>query len=259
MDPNRKPSSPSVGQILWPPPPEELDLSGDTVHVWAANLDLAGKSVDQLTNFLSKDERERAEKFHFTLDRKRFIARRGLLRALIGRYLNLEPDHLQFTTNKYGKPALVGAPSQNSLRFNLSHSKGLALFALTQGREVGVDIEYIKLDIEHRSIAVRFFSEREQVALESLPEKQLLLGFYNCWTRKEAYIKAHGKGLSLAIDQFDVTIRPGETAQLLETRHAPLEQQRWRLKHLEPAAGYIGALAVEGFNWELSCWKLVSW
>jgi 4'-phosphopantetheinyl transferase len=204
---------------------------------------------------LSADEIARARQFHFTKDRENFIVARGLLRLILARYLNIAPDQLRFCYNAYGKPSLASAFCGNDLRFNVSHSNDIALYAITMGREVGIDIEYMRPMASDRLVPEQFFSSREVAALRSLPMHLQETAFYTCWTRKEAYIKAVGKGLAIELDRFDVELRPGEPPVLLSVHNDPHEAARWSLQELIPAEGYVGALAVEGNDWQLKCWQ----
>lgn len=154
-----------------------------------------------------------------------------------------------------GKPSLAPSYGGESIRFNVSHSNELALYAMTNHREVGVDIEFMRPLDEVESIARRFFSTREQAILRSLPAHLKQQGFYNCWTRKEAYIKATGEGISQPLDQFDVSLAPGEPARLLSVSGKPDEASRWSFEVLRPSIEYAAALAVEGSGWQLMCWK----
>jgi len=244
-----------VSVSSWSLPPETLFLGDEEVHVWKASLKPESPSVHSLIQILSPDERARADRFHFQKDRECFIVARGLLRVLLGRYLNMEPSCLQFRYNPYGKPALPNESGGNGLRFNLSHSDGLALYAITRGREIGVDIERIRPDVAEGQIAEQFFSCQEVKALRALPPSSQPVGFFNCWTRKEAYIKARGKGLTLPLDQFDVSVVPGEAAALLYVSGDPEESSRWSLQELAPGPGYVAAFAVEGHDWRLKCWQ----
>ncbi len=207
---------------------------------------------------LAADELRRAARFRFERDRGRFIVRRSLFRILLGRYTGLDPVQLRFAANDYGKPVLAPISEEETLFFNLSHSAGLGLFAFTKAGRIGVDIERVSREFEHEQVAERFFSAQERAVIRSLPPEDKAEAFYNCWTRKEAYIKAHGEGLSLPLDQFDVSLVPGEPARLLASRLDPKEVQRWKLWHLTPAPGFIGALAQEGQVQTLHCWH-VDW
>ena len=154
---------------LWFPPPEHLSLGSGAVHVWRASLDQSPSQIDRFRNTLDDDERSRADRFYFSRDRERFIVARGVLRAILGRYLNRAPEGLSFSYSIHGKPALVSESGADAIRFNLSHSHGTALYAVTRGREIGVDLEFIRCDLEAEQIAERFFSHSEIVALRALP------------------------------------------------------------------------------------------
>ncbi len=239
----------------WFSPPQRLSLDSGAVHVWRACLDQSSWPVERFRDTLDADERSRADRFHFSRDRERFIVARGVLRALLGRYLNRAPESLTFSYSAYGKPALASEPGADAIRFNLSHSHGMALYAVTRGREVGVDLEFIRCDLEAEQIAERFFSHSEIVALRALPPGVRKYAFFLCWTRKEAYIKARGEGLSMPLDQFEVSLIPGEPAALLSTKPDSDEALRWSLRDLNPACGYAAALATKGRDWTLSCWQ----
>ena len=240
--------------LLWRPAPETLLLHHDDVHVWRAALDMPEPHVQSLWHTLTADERQRAERYIFEKDRTHFVVARGLLRVLLGRYLHQDPQYLRFTYGPRGKPALAADMGAGSLRFNVSHSHGLALYAMTRGRELGVDVERIRPEIVQEQVAERFFSPREVTTLRALPVSLQATAFFACWTRKEAYIKATGEGLALPLDQFDVSLAPGEPAALLHTAWDPQEAPRWTMQDLDPAPGYRAAVAVAGHDWRLTCW-----
>lgn len=230
----------------WLPPPTNLALSDNEVHVWRATLNVPSLHIQSLRESLSVDELDKADRFHFEIDRKHFTVGRGILRTILGRYLSLDPAHLRFRYNQYGKPFLASKFDQYLLNFNLSHSGGLALYAFTRDREVGIDLERIRTDVEYDEIAARFFSPREVAVLRTIPAERKPEAFYNCWTRKEAYIKAHGQGLSLPLDSFDVSFAPWEPPMILNTKEEPQEASRWILQELLPGDGFVGALAIKG-------------
>src|SRR6185503_16840317 len=211
-------NAPSV--IFFPPPSGRIEL-GSEVHVWRAQLDLGDGPRAKLEQTLSADERARAGRFHFEKDRHHYIAGRGSLRAILGRYLDLEPDQVRFSYNAFGKPGLDPGAHQSSLHFNLAHSHGLALFAFNRNRQVGIDVEWIRPDFATHEIALRFFSPPEVSALCSLPSSLQPTAFFNCWTRKEAFIKARGLGLSLPLDRFVVTLAPDAAPALLSAQGDP--------------------------------------
>ncbi len=222
------------------------------IHLWLASLEPPAENLRYLWGLLSHDEQLRAERFHFERDRHRFIASRGTLRCILSSYLSLPPEQLGFQYGSGGKPALTEDYNPSDLRFNLSHSHELALYALLLHQEIGVDIEHIHPVRDVETIARRFFSIREYETLQSLPEHQKLEAFFNCWTRKEAYIKACGDGLAQSLDRFDVSLAPDEPAQLLSIDGSTAEATRWHLRGFTPAPGYIAALAAEGGNWHLA-------
>jgi 4'-phosphopantetheinyl transferase len=228
------------------------------VHVWQAPLDLAEPRLAQLRSVLAPDEQARAQRFHFAHDRAHYIAARGTLRTILARYLGLRPQQLRFDYTPHGKPTLSPAilPVGTTLTFNVSHSHELALFAVARGRRVGVDVELVRQELADERIAERFFSAREVMTLRTLPASEQPVAFFNCWTRKEAFVKARGEGLSLPLDRFDVTLVPGAAANLLATHDDPAEAQRWQLLDLAPRAGYAAALAAEGCNWLASGWRI---
>jgi 4'-phosphopantetheinyl transferase len=240
---------------LWSLPPKTLLLGDNEVHVWRASLELPSSRVQRLQGNLSEEELERAERFHFQRHRSHFISARGLLRTILGRYLKIEPRRLRFRYGPKGKPGLAGDTSRGGLRFNVSHSHNLALYAVTHGRQIGVDVERIRPDLAGEKIAERFFSPREAATLRELPAEMQQEAFYTCWTRKEAYLKAVGEGITLRLDQFEVSVTPGEPAVLLSINGDPKEASYWSLKGLGPGPGYVGALAVKGHGWDLRCWR----
>ena len=239
----------------WDSPPKTLVLPNNAVHVWRAALHVSASELRTFGDTLAVDERARAERFYFQKHREHFIVGRGLLRDILSRYLDRKPDQLGFCYNAYGKPALTAETGAEGLCFNLSHSHGIALYALTRGREIGVDIEYFRPDVEAEKLAERFFSPREATVLRALPEHLRKEGFFNCWTRKEAYIKAEGQGMSIPLSTFDVSLTPGEPAALLRTENHPQKTAHWSLQALNPKPGYAAALAVKGHDWELKCWQ----
>ncbi len=232
----------------WLFPPTHPRASHDEVHVWRVSLDES--QAPKFGSLLDGDERMRATRFRFQEHRNRFIVARGALRTILGGYLQTEPAALQFSYGRYGKPALAEGVAANALSFNLSHSGEFMLMAVTRGREVGVDIELLNQKFATSEVAERFFSRREILSLRGQPEHLQTEAFFNCWTRKEAYIKARGEGLTLPLDQFDVSLEPCG-ASLLDNRTEPGEVSRWSLQELHPAPSYCAAVAVEGFSWQL--------
>jgi 4'-phosphopantetheinyl transferase len=247
----------------WHVPPEKVTLPANEVHVWRASL--AGENSENgengnsrfssLQRLLSVEERERVGKFYFERDRQNWTIAHGILRILLARYLATDPRTLRFETNAYGKPSLASPHSRANVHFNLSHSGNLALYAFASDRQVGIDVEYMRSGIDYEELSRHHFSHLENASLQSLPATQREEAFFLCWSRKEAYMKARGKGISIPLEQFDVSLTPGEPATLLGSRENPLAPAQWSLCALSPMTGYAGALAVEGFGWRLSCWQ----
>jgi 4'-phosphopantetheinyl transferase len=247
-------------QLWWEPAPYQPVLSPHDIHVWCTSLEQDSATVAALLCTLSADEQERAGRFYFARDRQHFIVGRGVLRNILGRYLGVAPPALQFSYGPKGKPhlaheLLVAVPQMRDLHFNLSHSGGLALYGFTYGREIGVDIEQLRVLDDAEQIATRFFSAGEVRVFCALPATDKMQGFFNCWTRKEAYIKATGDGLSMPLDCFEVSLIPGVPARFLQIDGKPVAASRWLLQELEPAPGYVAALCVASQDWTLQCWR----
>jgi 4'-phosphopantetheinyl transferase len=240
----------------WPVAPEsKLSLSRNEVHVWRVSLAPPAGVYQNLYNLLSDDERRRAEQFKFDNLKKRFVAARGALRDILSRYLKAAASQIEFEYDSHGKPQLAAAHSRDGIGFNLSHAENLALCAVTRGRAIGVDVEFVRPLADAEKIAKRFFSPLESSVFSALPEEKRTIAFFNCWTRKEAFIKAIGAGLSYPLHRFDVSFVAGEPAALLSTRPNPQEALKWKLHALSPAPDYVGAFAVDGDDFKLSCWQ----
>lgn len=234
-------------QPHWLPAPANLALPDGEIHVWRIELDRPAAQVEQLAGVLGQDEPDRAGRFHFERDRRRFTVARGALRVILSRYVAFTPGELRFAYGPYGKPALAPPFNRNELQFNVAHSHNLALCAVKgSGSELGVDVEYIRPVLEAEQIAGRYFSPAEQAALRACPPEQKLAAFFNCWTRKEAYLKALGDGLARPLADFDVSLAPGEPVRLLQVKDQPEEAARWFLAAFIPLPGYVAALATAG-------------
>lgn len=236
----------------WQPPPADLALAADDVHVWRVALDAPAGVVAALARTLSDDERGRAARFHFERDRVAFTVARGALRALAGRYLGEPPARLAFGYRERGKPYLT-APGP--LQFNVSHSGQRALVCFARDREVGVDIEARRELSDLLAIARTAFSPAEYAALCRMPPGAHPEAFFTCWSRKEAVIKATGEGVA-QLAAFDVNLAPGEPARLLRFDGEPPDAPRWSLHDLPEIPGYAAALAVErtGAAPRITCW-----
>jgi 4'-phosphopantetheinyl transferase len=238
----------------WLSPPDTLRLAESDIHVWRVDLEQEEQAMQRLWSVLAADERSQAERFRFPADRAHAIVARGALRFILSRYLLIEPQHIHLGYGPFGKPELDPSRHAHVLHFNLSHARDLALFAVACGRQVGVDIEYLRMDFPCQEVAARFFSPLENTALRGVPPEVQHLAFFNCWTRKEAFIKALGEGLSHPLERFAVSLRPGEPAALLQSE-VPGEVARWSLRELLPGPSYVAALAAEGRDWRVRCWQ----
>jgi 4'-phosphopantetheinyl transferase len=220
---------------------EQFGLADDDLHVWFESLDADAPRTAELAASLSPDEIDRASRFRFERDRKRYVVGRGTLRQLIAGYTGDSPTSIQFAYGSHGKPFLP----DGEITFNLSHSESRAVLVFSRGLEIGVDIEAFAPRPADRDVAERFFSHREVQKLLALPLQDRALAFLTCWTRKEAFIKAKGDGLSLSLQDFDVAFEPGAAPAILRTAWSHSEPATWRLDDLSAhCPGYVAALAV---------------
>ena len=233
---------------IWQPAPTDLTLLQDEIHVWRIELDQPEPQLQNLAATLSSDEMARAERFYFQEHRQRFIAGRGILRTILGRYLGIQPLQVQFNYQHRGKPVLADAFADNGLAFNLSHSQGLGLCAVNCSRQIGVDLEYIRPMSDLETLAKRFFLPREYEMLRSLSPSEQQEVFFRYWTCKEAYLKATGDGLA-QLEQVEVSLTLTEPAKL------QISEEDWSLFELLPANNYLAAVAIENFDWHLKCWQ----
>lgn len=231
---------------MWSQAPSTLSISSGEVHVWRVRLEQPHALYEHYQRILDEEERRRAARFHFDKHRRHFIVARGFLRTVLARYLDTRPEEIRFTYGPYGKPALDGEHRGSALRFNASHSGDWAVYGFVLDHAIGVDVEFVKEDFATERIAERFFSVYEVEALNGLPDAEKPAAFFRCWTRKEAYIKAIGSGLSHPLDTFDVTLAPGEPAELLRVQDDPEATARWSLFDLNMPPRYAAALAVSG-------------
>lgn len=229
----------------WGGPPASPALGADELHVWRVDVDGFGGDLERLEATLAEDERARARRFRFETDRRRFLSRRGVLREVLARYLGLPAAALEYRLAPHGKPRLAGALPID-LRFNLSHSSGVALIAVAQAREVGVDVERVAPQRADAGVARRFFAPGEISELNRFEGQDWIEAFFRCWTRKEAFIKARGEGLSFPLDRFEVNVGPDEPARILRVRGESGEAPAWFMLGLNPAPGFAGAVVVEG-------------
>src|ERR1700680_234009 len=223
-------------------------LQDDEVHVWLVDLIAWEKAADSLLELLEPAERERAARFKFPGPRNQFVISRALLRLALGRYLGIEAREIRFRTTKNEKPELAANSALNDLRFNLSHTDGATVFAITRRRQVGVDVERIRMDTNAMELAERFFSHPEVEWLRSQPASEQIPAFFTCWTGKEAYIKAHGEGLSMPLSSFGALPVAGvaNSKLQLEVYDDAQEGLHWSIWQLELGSSLRAALAIEG-------------
>lgn len=242
------------GKEVWPVAPDRPPLTSEEVHVWRFVLDLEDGGASRLEAILEPRERERAARFRFRRDRERYVAARGALRQILGRYLDTRPEEVRFQYEAQGKPRLAGESPPGGIRFNLAHSQALAVYAVARGREVGIDVELVRPEVAREGIERRFFSRAEADDLAGTAEEVRPEAFFRCWTSKEAYAKARGNGLSLSLDAFTILTQADGKVRLLAAPE-PGETARWSFHCFCPAEGYVSSLAVEGAGWHARFWE----
>jgi 4'-phosphopantetheinyl transferase len=224
----------------------DIALSDDSISVWSVGLEWPEADVEAAAEILSSDEQKRASRFHRVRDRKHFIVAHAVIRLILARYLKIDPRQIPFEYNTFGKPRLMDDAHYPDVRFNLAHSTGVALYALAIGREIGVDLEFTEPDFATIGLAQSLFAPEEVAALSTLSNEDFVAGFYRCWTRKEAYVKAKGLGLSLPLNSFVVSVgTPNETPLLLSDGNEIGDQERWTLVDVIVGEGFAASLAVE--------------
>jgi 4'-phosphopantetheinyl transferase len=234
-----------ANSLPWVHAATPLALADKELHVWRASLNLSPALLQQMARTLNANEKERAGKFLIARAREHFVAARGIVRQLLGMYVGLDPDKVEFCYGLHGKPSL-SATHSSKVVFSVSHSQGMGLFAVAGSGEVGVDIEEVKADFRGLQIASHFFSEEEIARLAKLPPRLADEAFFECWTGKEAYVKARGQGLSIPLRNFTIGFENGK--QLLRDEAGT----RWSCYALEPAPGFAGAVVAAGEGWTLS-------
>lgn len=219
------------------------------LHIWRASLERSEDEMRILESWLSGEELARADRFHFARDRRSFVAARGLLRKTLSAYTNTGPADAVFQYNSYGKPSVLqsGGPPPG-ITFNVSHSSWLVLFAVGSACSIGIDVERVRTDVDYGAIAESAFSDYERAALNAVDAPLQRRAFFDCWVRKEAYVKGVGQGLSLDFDRFDVTLTPGEPARLLVDRADARAAEEWHLGKLDLGETYAAAIAVKRRN-----------
>lgn len=221
-------------------------FENDHAHVWKASLDYSEAKVNLAIEFLSRDEVERANRFYFVRDRMRFIIRRGILKQIIAKYLAVDPKNLLFEYNRYGKPFLITDSLKHDFRFNMSHSKNIALYCIGYQKDVGIDIEYIREDFEFQQIIDRFFSHNEKEYIQKITIDQRRMAFFKIWTRKEAVLKALGKGVSFPLHMVNVPYNGSNFTIRINSIGDQCKETSWYVQDLLPAHNYIASIAIEG-------------
>jgi len=239
-----------MSSALWPVVTGLVPLAEDEIHVWRINLDIKAESAQPLCGLLSEVERTRANRFVLEMHRRTWTVARASLRTVLAQYVGASPESLHFSEGKHGKPALE---LDTELQFNLSHSGSMGLIAVTRERPVGVDIEQIRADIKLDPLIHSVFSPWEQGEFDRLPEALRADGFFNCWSRKEAFIKAVGEGISFGLARFDVTLAPGEPARLLRVDREGFRVEDWSLQAIDVGPCYKAAVAAWGAWWSVRC------
>ncbi len=243
-----------MSTLLWPIAPPTPELAADEVHVWAVPLDPPGLDWRQAALALVGDEQQRAARFRVERVARRFVAARAALRAILARYLDAAPSAIAFQYGALGKPTLDPTRHPDPVHFNLTHSHELALVAVTRLGPVGVDVEHARQLRNAEAMARRFFAAKEVATFLDLAESDQLGGFFRCWTRKEAYLKAQGLGIGQPLDRFEVSLVPGDAARLLHVVDDPHEATCWHMDELLPADDYVGALAMRTTAPRLRTW-----
>ena len=246
MDSEGRHSPPVIAElsrfcVLQPPVPE---LPPTEVHVWEFPVTASDSELETYAILLSEDERTRASRFRFERDARRFTVARASVRSILGGYTGSAGRDLRFNYSQYGKPSLAGITTD--VCFNVSHSADLAMLAVVRGREVGVDLEMIRGEVEIDKLAQRFFSLQERESLRAIPRQDRTSAFFRCWTCKEAFLKAQGLGLSRSLESFDVEVNPERPSRILATRPDPREAARWSLIDVPAVPAYAAAVAAEG-------------
>ena len=227
----------------WSPPAGDISLGAAEVHVWMSRLSLPEAVLTKIGRWLSGDERERAARFRHDKHRNNFIVGRAMMRGVLGRYVDAEPDQMEFKYLAHGKPQLAGEHATSHIEFNLSHSGDVALCAVTLGETVGVDVERVRDLRDMQGLANRFFSAHEARELDQEPSDRQLESFFRCWTRKEAYVKAIGQGITCPLDSFAVTLTADAPPQLLHIDEDETVAANWSMVTIMPQPYYVGALA----------------
>lgn len=231
---------------------QDLTMACGELHIWSVRINDHNDRLEKYWQLLNEQEIQKARAFKFIKDRRCFIIARGALRSLLGSYLHISPGGIEFKYGPYGKPCIQDT---RMINFNISHSRNMILLGFVKKATIGIDIEYTKREVDVKKIAKHFFSKEEISSLAAIDEPYQLGAFYNCWTRKEAFIKALGSGLSFPLDQFVVSLDDASKARLIETKWDIYEKEKWTLQAIKPEEDYIGAVSVKGEINDVHYWK----
>lgn len=237
----------------WSQPPADLKLAEGHVDIWRTRLDLPENDTADYLALLSDEEIARAERFMVSSKRREYIVTRGVLRKLLAQMLHADPGSLRFALTDRGKPYLMDQPLLQTVNFNVTHSHNLALIAVALNRAVGIDVEYIRPNVDFANVAKQVFSSREIASL-GFYGGELPKAFFACWTRKEAFVKALGHGISLDLRAVSVSVDPHETTPSLLTYERDGETRKWLLLNIKTDDAYMAALAVDDDKLEVRCW-----
>ena len=227
-------------------------LANAKVHVWHASLEQPADVVQKLEGFLSNEERQQAEAFRYQEHRQSFVISRGILRNLLSRYTNIQPKQIQLKYTLTGKPFLANWGETKDIFFNLSHTGLLVLYAISWGRQVGIDVECIRPMEKMDRLAGRIFSPKEYSRFQRVNKEARLIAFYNCLTRKEAFLKARGDGIYFPPQSVEVSFEPGYSARILRLAGSEEEAKQWSMHDIKTWDGYAAALVVEGNDYSIS-------
>jgi 4'-phosphopantetheinyl transferase len=241
--------------MKWDRPPADLELGVEYIDVWRSRIDLPRKEVEKYAETLSQQERERAAKFTFPDKYEEYVVSRGLLRKVLAQVLNQSACEFQFDYSASKKPYLSKQYAEKTISFNLSHSHGQVLVAISVDRNIGIDIEKIRPNVEYEKLAKRFFSAAEHTALMLLPIGERVVAFFATWTRKEAFVKAEGKGIAFGLSEFDVNIGPRESPVMLATRWNPDDVSIWSMANIECEENYFATIVADGGDFQLRFWQ----
>jgi 4'-phosphopantetheinyl transferase len=242
-----------MNTINWAPFSEQPIILKNAIHIWKIQFSDFSNQQEILRKALSTDEQKRATRFHFKIDKQRYLICKAFLKIILSRIMGIETAQVDFTFSEHGKPYLK---DRSQIHFNISHSGDIGLIAITDVAPIGVDVEQHRDQMELKKIANRFFSKEEVAELMELPDESRLKGFFNCWSRKEAFIKAIGLGLAMPLEKFQVSLKPGEAAQLLSVNYKNEQASDWILKDLTIAHDYSAAYVVKSKEFKDFFWRI---